>query len=133
MGRVYHTAVWTGGALLVWGWPHGLAYDPASNRWLGLPISPRRGRTGHVAVWTGSQMLIWGGRAEERDPRIAAHIPLLAEATHRVSPHALAVEVAPHDRGLRIFGQHRGEDGGRRAVAANRNPIRYPAIRPITI
>jgi ribosomal protein L39E len=71
-GRISHTAVWTGRQLLVWGgqtrradaWVtprHGVAYDPATNRWSALPTSVLRGRTGHVAVWTGSQMLIWGG------------------------------------------------------------------------
>ena len=70
--RIGHTATWTGNQLLIWGgqtrragsWTapaHGLAYDPASNRWSPLPESPLRGRTGHVAVWTGTQMLIWGG------------------------------------------------------------------------
>jgi hypothetical protein len=55
--------------------------------------------------------------AEERDPRIAAHVPLLGEATHRVDPHALAVEIAPHDRGLRMaIGHDRGEGGDRRAL-----------------
>jgi hypothetical protein len=73
-GRIGHTAVWTGRQLLVWGgqtrradaWvtpPHGVAYDPATNRWSGLPKSVLRGRSGHVAVWTGTQMLIWGGSA----------------------------------------------------------------------
>ncbi len=79
--RMDHTAVWTGRDLLVWGgrtlrtgsWTapaHGLAYDPASNRWSALPKSPLRGRSGHVAVWTGTQMLIWGGYpARQTDPQ----------------------------------------------------------------
>ena len=65
--------------------------------------------------------------AEERDPRIAAHVPLLREAAHRVDPDALAVEVAPHDRGLRIAVRHdRGQDGDRRAfdqVAVGRGDL----------
>jgi N-acetylneuraminic acid mutarotase len=81
-GRIGHTAVCTGRHLLVWGgrtrrsgdaWTapgHGLAYDPATNRWTPLPRSPLRGRAGHVAVWTGNQMLIWGGTpARESDPQ----------------------------------------------------------------
>ena len=79
-GRMDHTAVWSGRHLLVWGgrtlragtWTapaHGLAYDPAGNRWSALPRSPLRGRAGHVAVWTGTQMLIWGGYPARRtDP-----------------------------------------------------------------
>ena len=65
--------------------------------------------------------------AEERDPRIAAHVPLLGEAAHRVDPDALAVEVAPHDRGLRIAVRHdRGQGGDRRAfdqVAVGRRDL----------
>jgi hypothetical protein len=80
VGRLGHTAVWTGRQLLVWGgWtvrsgkyvapPHGLAYDPSSNRWSALPTAPLRGRAGHLAAWTGSQMLVWGGvPARETDP-----------------------------------------------------------------
>lgn len=71
-GRVDHVAVWTGRTLLVWGgrtlqagtWTtprHGLAYDPATNRWSALPTAPLRGRTGANSVWTGSQMIVWGG------------------------------------------------------------------------
>jgi hypothetical protein len=79
-GRMWHSAVWTGRHLLVWGgrtfhagaWTapaHGLAYDPAANRWSPLPRSPLRGRFGHVAVWTGTRMLIWGGHpARQTDP-----------------------------------------------------------------
>jgi len=74
VGRVNHTAVWTGRELLVWGgrtfragsWvtpPYGVAYDLASNRWSAMPVSPLRGRVGHVAMWTGAQMLIWGGNS----------------------------------------------------------------------
>jgi N-acetylneuraminic acid mutarotase len=70
--RTGHAAVWTGRDLLVWGgsthrtgtWvtpPHGLAYDPASNRWSALPKSALRGRSNPVTVWTGSQLLVWGG------------------------------------------------------------------------
>jgi hypothetical protein len=41
--------------------PHGVAYDPAANRWPALPMSPLHGRTAPTAVWTGSQMIVWGG------------------------------------------------------------------------
>ena len=40
--------------------------------------------------------------AKERHPRVAAHVPLLGEAAHRVEADALAVEVAPDDRCLRV-------------------------------
>jgi hypothetical protein len=71
--REGHVAVWTGSRLLVWGGgtirgrafvapPHGLAYDPVTNRWSPLPVSPLRGRFGATAVWTGAKMILWGGR-----------------------------------------------------------------------
>ena len=40
--------------------------------------------------------------AQEHDSPVAAHVPLLGEAAHGVDPQALAVEVAPHDRRLRV-------------------------------
>jgi hypothetical protein len=72
-GRIGQVAVWTGRQLLVWGgetlragvWlapAHGVAYEPADNRWSALPISPLRGRISPTAVWTGRQMLVWGGQ-----------------------------------------------------------------------
>jgi hypothetical protein len=77
--RIGHSAVWTGHRLLVWGGqtvragslaapPHGVAYDPASNRWSLLPKAPLRGRTNHLAVWTGTTMLVWGGTSIVPDP-----------------------------------------------------------------
>lgn len=66
-----HVAVWTGTQLLVWGGetddhrgtvpPHGATYDPATNRWSALAISPLRGRVRATAVWTGTSMIVWGG------------------------------------------------------------------------
>jgi hypothetical protein len=41
--------------------PHGLAYDPAQNRWSPLPQAPLLGRLDPTAVWTGSQLIVWGG------------------------------------------------------------------------
>ena len=72
-GRSGAAAVWTGTQLLLWGGQttpsgetvtpaHGLAYDPAANRWSALPPSPLLGRDDPAAVWTGHLMLVWGGR-----------------------------------------------------------------------
>ncbi len=71
--RTEHVAVWTGSQLLVWGGytklngvevtvpSHGMAYDPATNRWSAMPASPLKGRAGPVALWTGTEMLVFGG------------------------------------------------------------------------
>jgi hypothetical protein len=69
--REYHTAVWTGTEMIVWGGYDppaterntGGRYNPTSNAWTststgtGTPTA----RDTHVAVWTGSEMIVWGG------------------------------------------------------------------------
>jgi N-acetylneuraminic acid mutarotase len=68
-GRYQHTAVWTGGEMIVWGgsryymYPNtGGRYNPGTNSW--TPTSAANapvGRENHTAVWTGSKMIVWGG------------------------------------------------------------------------
>lgn len=73
--RGYHTAIWTGSEMIVWGGSSralhptdladvntGAIYEPVSDTWrpvttVGAP-SPR---DRHTALWTGSHMIIWGG------------------------------------------------------------------------
>jgi Kelch motif len=71
--RFQGPAVWTGKELVIYG-PYyyaegsrlrsvGAAYNPASNTWRPLPLTPdppemREGN--QVAVWTGKEMLTWG-------------------------------------------------------------------------
>ncbi|MBI2552035.1 peptidoglycan DD-metalloendopeptidase family protein [Candidatus Uhrbacteria bacterium] len=68
--RDYHTAVWTGSAMVVWGGAGqdsrlntGSRYDSETDSWsrtstVGAPAA----RYLHTAVWTGSAMVVWGGR-----------------------------------------------------------------------
>jgi N-acetylneuraminic acid mutarotase len=68
-GRHFHTAVWTGTEMIVWGgqddntvFNTGGRYAPAADSWTptttaGAP-SPR---WDHTAVWTGNRMIVWGG------------------------------------------------------------------------
>jgi N-acetylneuraminic acid mutarotase len=67
--RADHTAVWSGGEMIVWGGQgqDGLSrdtggrYDPAVNQW--TPISTLNApapRFDHRAVWTGTEMIVWG-------------------------------------------------------------------------
>ena len=66
--RYFHTAVWTGTKMIVWGGLAGAVtdsggvYDPQSKAW--SPTSQTgaaAARHSHTAVWTGSAMLVWGG------------------------------------------------------------------------
>ncbi len=71
--RRFHTAVWTGHRMIVWGGdagPFSLAdgrsYDPGQNAWSPisstLPVQPPFDRRhAHTAVWTGAEMVVWGG------------------------------------------------------------------------
>ncbi len=67
-GREFHTAVWTGGEMIVWGGYNrsklntGGRYNLSTDSW--IPISTTNApsvRFGHCAVWTGSEMTVWGG------------------------------------------------------------------------
>jgi len=67
--RRYHTAVWTGSEMIVWGgsqyymYPNtGGRYNPVTNSWTPTSVTNApAGRENHTAVWTGSKMIIWGG------------------------------------------------------------------------
>ena len=71
-GRIYHTAVWTGSRMIVWGgYVAGAAntgglYDPLTDAW--APTTTTGAPAGrfdrHTAVWTGSRMIIWGGSTD---------------------------------------------------------------------
>ena len=67
--RQNHSAVWTGGEMIVWGGARsstslgtGGRYDPLLDVWTPTSTidapSPRRS---HTAVWTGNEMIVWGG------------------------------------------------------------------------
>jgi N-acetylneuraminic acid mutarotase len=69
VARTEHTAVWTGGEMIVWGGQgtelarlaSGGRYDPAADAWSATPEADAPpGRAGHRAVWTGSEMIVWG-------------------------------------------------------------------------
>src|SRR6478672_1139771 len=72
IGRIFHSMIWTGKEVLVWGggsegmfFGHGLRIDPAAkDRTVMAEKGAPSGRWGHAAVWTGTEMLIWGGRSQ---------------------------------------------------------------------
>ena len=70
IGRRYHTAVWIGSEMLLWGgvsatgYPSaGGRYEPRSESWSPIPAaSPAPvARQDLVGVWTGGEMIVWGG------------------------------------------------------------------------
>jgi N-acetylneuraminic acid mutarotase len=67
--RSYHTAVWTGSEMIVWGGDNnnirlntGSSYDPSTDSWTATSTTNApAGRAFHTAVWTGIEMIVWGG------------------------------------------------------------------------
>jgi N-acetylneuraminic acid mutarotase len=67
-----HTAVWTGGEMLVWGGANasgnfntGGIYNPNLNGWAVInTANAPTGRAGHTAVWTGTDMIVWGSSGD---------------------------------------------------------------------
>jgi N-acetylneuraminic acid mutarotase len=72
-GRSYHTAVWTGNEMIVWGgfapvsfFNTGGRYNPTTNSWTTTNITNAPiGRWFHTAVWTGNRMVVWGGSYDD--------------------------------------------------------------------
>jgi hypothetical protein len=74
--RYYHTALWTGNEMIVWGGQNsgtsilkdGGRYFPTENSWKSIASSGAPDeRALHTAVWTSNQMLIWGGGNTNRN------------------------------------------------------------------
>src|SRR5205085_1738599 len=69
--RIWHTAVWTGSQMIVWGGFNGSSvfntggrYNPGTNSWTATSTTNApAGRERHTAVWTGTEMIVWGGDA----------------------------------------------------------------------
>src|SRR5437879_4329710 len=64
--RYWHTAVWTGTEMIVWGGADssstGGKYNPSTDSWTATSIiNVPSGRIHHTAAWTGSEMIVWGG------------------------------------------------------------------------
>src|SRR5439155_8929999 len=67
--RVFHTAVWTGSEMIVWGgydgahhFDTGGRYNPSTDSWTGTSTTNApTGRYNHTAVGTGTDMMVWSG------------------------------------------------------------------------
>jgi hypothetical protein len=77
--RSFHTAVWTGTEMVVWGGAPasgtgalntGGKFDPAAEAWKLTSLINATGafvpaaRQKHTAIWTGSEMIVWGGSTD---------------------------------------------------------------------
>ena len=69
LSRFYHTAVWTGSEMIIWGGSRGgspfntgARYTPSTDSWTATSqTNVPDARAFHTAIWTGSEMIIWGG------------------------------------------------------------------------
>ena len=67
--RFWHTAVWTGSEMIVWGGTRfglntGARYNPSTDSWTATTTTNAPSARGaHTAVWTGSEMIVWGGES----------------------------------------------------------------------
>ncbi len=66
--RIFHTAVWTGSKMIVWGGSNDSSmadqsiYNPSTDEWSAMSTTNApTPRFHHTAVWTGSKMIVWGG------------------------------------------------------------------------
>ena len=64
--RDYHSAVWTGTEMIVWGGEvetnTGGRYNPITDTWTATSTANTpAARAQHTAVWTGTEMIVWGG------------------------------------------------------------------------
>jgi hypothetical protein len=73
--RNFHTAVWTGKEMIVWGGYDGNGsgrndggrYYPITDTW--IPINTNNAptkRDRHITVWTGTEMIVWGTASDSK-------------------------------------------------------------------
>jgi hypothetical protein len=76
--RWFHTAVWTGSEMIVWGGDDeqgygmnsGGRYLPAAGSWMPTSTGANcpSARAYHVAFWTGTEMIVWGQQQADAEP-----------------------------------------------------------------
>jgi N-acetylneuraminic acid mutarotase len=72
--RGFHTAVWTGSEMIVWGGSNdtnnfntGGRYDPSTDSWTSTSVAGAPTPRATAAVWTGAEMIVWGGFGDRGD------------------------------------------------------------------
>jgi hypothetical protein len=89
VARVGPAIAWTDSELILWGgslrdgadqFADGYVFDPASDLWTPMAVSPLGPRSFASAVWTGEEVVIWGGwnGSRERYADGAAYDPASA-------------------------------------------------------
>ena len=81
--RAYHTAVWTGTEMIIWGGQKsgvvngGARYNPATDTWTSMSTAGAPSSLANLAaVWTGSEMIVWGGGINGTSTTGARYNPL---------------------------------------------------------
>jgi hypothetical protein len=124
--RIYHSAVWTGTEMIIWGRraSGGARYNPVADAW--SPLSPHDEptvRQMHSAVWTGTEMIIWSGAG----PGLLAVQPGGARynpATDVWTPLSRDGEPAPRERHATVWtGQEMVVWGGETEDPAPDRPL----------
>ncbi len=127
--RTYHTAIWTGSEMIVWGgyrtfylepnhiqgWDGGARYDPIADTWSGIPCGNSLTRAHHTAVWTGSEMIVWGGIhysydfSRDRTTQVLLNTGLRIEPASVTCAQTLADSTAPSARSghVAVWGANR--------------------------
>jgi hypothetical protein len=78
VARNFHTAVWTGTEMIIWGGfdgsNTGARYNPSTDTWTATSTGTNvpSARWYQTAVWTGTEMIIWGGVGDSGDLRTGA-------------------------------------------------------------
>lgn len=79
VGRQYHTGVWAGSEMIVWGGYDGSGgvggantggkYNPSTDSWTATntALAPAA-RLRHTAIWSGNEMVVWGGVDNNNSP-----------------------------------------------------------------
>ncbi len=126
-GRYYHTAVWTGSEMIVWGgnddiniygFNTGGRYNPSTDSW--TPTSTTNAptaRANHAAVWTGSEMIVWGGAGNTGGRYNPGTDSWTATSTTNAPPGSLGHTAVWTGSEMIIWGGHSGSSivntGGR--------------------
>ncbi len=81
--RIFHTSVWTGSEMIIWGGNDlesslsaiGWRYNPATDVW--TPMNAQidlDGRQQHSMIWTGTEIIVWGGISNIENRAVSSKI-----------------------------------------------------------